>query len=386
MQFRTHNLALLALAATAHAQNYSDLTTVRRAPRPYASILEIEAGAIGTMASEKVPTVGLDDDISWDGHIFYRDDRFGSGSNLLEAYAGRDGIYASLSDGSLIGDETTARLELRARPWQFYRDGFYRGDNLVPNGFYDGSDYEIYAGFGREPQAGLFFELGPFYRRYDFARSDLTPSSFAVPADFDAYGVRIYLEQSNLQMDRRRGMPQEGFVLTLTGEREWNDSEGAFGSAGFTTTLPSGFWRARGRLEWYVPSADDATWEIFANGGWHDEKDRIQNYEAQRPLGDIWGDVQIRLRIDFGDNVSLAPFVHGQYSHLADESGTSSDGKFFFGGGIEGYLHFTDTLSLHGYYSFLDNENRPSIKIDEDLHGEHMFYVGMLARFGARRQ
>ena len=53
---------------------------------------------------------------------------------------------------------------------------------------------------------------------------------------------------------------------------------------------------------------------------------------------------------------------------------------------METYWHLGQMLSVHAYYSYLDNENRPSIRIDQDLRGEHMFYVGMIARFGGRRR
>lgn len=383
---RLHPVVAALLAAPAFGQSFTDFTEVRRAPRPYSQLLEFEAGAIGAMAQDKDLAVGLDDDISWDGHVYYRDDAFGSGRSLLEGYAGRDGIYLGLADGSLVGDDTTTRLELRARPWQFYRDGFYRDDELVANGFYEGSDYELYAGFGRETQPGLFVELGPYYRRSSFDRSDLTDAAYTVPGDYASYGARMYLEQGNVQMDRKRGMPEEGYVLTLCAEQEWNNSSGTFGSlASGVTELPSSVWRARGRLEWYVPASDDSTWEIFARGGWQDDKDRVQNFEAQRPLGDKWADAQIRLRINFADTITLAPFVHGQYSSITSNDPSASNSEFFFGGGVEGYLHMSDSISLHGYYSYLNNESRPSVRIDEDLHGEHMFYLGMLVRFGARR-
>ena len=54
---------------------------------------------------------------------------------------------------------------------------------------------------------------------------------FRLPEDYAAYGARLYLEQNTVQLDRRRGMPRDGFVLTLIGEREWNDSTGAIGTA-----------------------------------------------------------------------------------------------------------------------------------------------------------
>ncbi|MFM1873684.1 MAG: hypothetical protein RL398_3106 [Planctomycetota bacterium] len=368
-------------------QNFVDLTEVRFAPRPYWSVLEIEAGMIGTMADDKESTLGLDNDLSWDGHIYYRDGGGAAGrGNQLEAYAGRDGVLLSLADGELIGDDTTSKLELRARPWMFYRDGYYAGDSFVGEGLYEGSDYEAYAGFGRLAQGALYVEMGPYYRWNRFSRSDLTRPDFAVPDDYNAYGGRLYVEQANVEMDRRLGVPMEGFVITLGGEREWNDSDGQIGRAGFSSSLPNAVWRAKGRLEWYVPTSDELVWEIFALGGWQDELDRVRNTEGQKPLGHIWGDAQIRLRLQFSDTFTLTPFAHGQYSQLdSDEPGASND-KFFFGGGVESYLHVSDSIALHAFYSYLDNESRPSIRIDEDLHGEHMFYIGLVTRFGASRR
>jgi hypothetical protein len=394
MKHLTPLLPFLGLAVAVSGQSYVDLVDARNLPHPYSSMLMIEAGAIGTLATEDDPlalSVGIDDDISWDGRVHYRDETFSNKRGTLEFYAGRDGIVGSFTDGKLIGDDTLTRFEVRARPWQFYRDGFYRDDRFVPNGLYEGSDYEGYVGFGREAQQGLYVEVGPYYRTFDFSRSDLTPSPslFTIPADYDAYGARLYLEQNGVQMDRRRGVPREGYMLTIIGEQEWNDSKGAFGSvggSGFTTELPSSVWRLRGRLEWYIPSSDTMTWEIFAYGGWQDDKDRVENYQGQRPLGSQWADAQLRLRMHLGQSVTLAPFVHGQYSHVLEESGGSSDREFFLGGGAEAYVHFSDAISLHGWYSYLDNDNRPSIRIDEDLHGQQMFYLGVVLTFGASRR
>jgi len=384
----SRTLIALALGGPAAAQSFADLTEVRNPTNPYSSLFEIEAGVIGARAVEEDAAVGLQDDISWDGHIFYRDDSFSARRGTIEAYAGRDGLYGGFYDGKLVGDDTVTRLELRARPWQFYRDGSYNGDKFVPNGLYEGRDYEAYLGFGREASQGLYVELGPYYRKNDFDRGDLTPSPslFAIPPDYSAYGGRLFLEQSTLQMDRRRAMARDGYVLTLIGEREWNDSTGAFGANGFTTELPSAVWRMRGRLEWYVPSSDSTIWEIFARGGWNDEKDRVVNAEAQRPLGSQWADVFLRLRIHLGNSWTVTPFAEGQYSRVPEAGGSGSDKKVFFGGGVESYFHVSEAISLHGWYSFIDNESRPSILVDEDSHGEHMFYLGLVMRFGAERR
>jgi hypothetical protein len=356
--------AAVGAIAPATAQSFAQLIDQRNPQQAYASVFQIEAGAIGSEARSSDATVGLDDEISWDARIYYRDDQFSSRRGTLEAYGGRDGFLASFQDGKLIGDSTVTRFEFRARPWMFYRDGFYRDDQLVPNGFYDGSDY----------------------RKHDFKRSALTPTTFTLPDDFNAYGGRLYLEQSTVQYDRRRGTPREGFVLSVTGEREWNSSDAEFGANGFLTALPSAVWRARGRLDWYVPASDSACWEVFVSGGWHDEKDRLQNTEGQRPLGNQWADAQLRLRFSLSDSWTLAPFLHAQYSRLLKEDGFSSARDFFLGGGAESYLHFSEAVSLHGWYSYLDNENRPSIRIDEDVHGQHMFYLGMVLRLGAQRR
>jgi len=383
----TRAIATVCLAAPLAAQSFADMIEQRKSAQPFAKILQIEAGAIGTEPDDGNVETGLDRDVSWDARVWYRNEAFGSRRGTLEAYAGRDGLFAGFQDGKLVGDDTVTRFEFRGRPWVFYRDAFYRDDQLVPNGLYDGRDWEGYIGFGKETQ-GLYIELGPYYRKLDFQRSDLTapPSQFTVPDGFNAYGLRAYVEQSTLQFDRRRGSVREGYALTLCGEREWNDSQGEFGSAAFLTELPSAVWRLRGRLDWYIPASESICWEVFAAGGWHDEKDRLQNTDGSRPLGNQWGDVQVRLRFDLGQSFSLAPFVQGQFSRTLAEDGFGSDKNLFYGGGAEFYLHLADPLSLHGWYSYLDNENRPSIRIDEDLRGQHMFYLGMVLRLSSTRR
>lgn len=387
MNQRLSRLLLAGLAGTPLcAQSFADLTESRNPAQPYAKLFQIEGGAIATQAKGDAPAFGLDDDLSWDARVYYRNEGFSSRRGTLEAYAGRDGLFGGFTDGKLIGDDTVTRFEFRGRPWMFYRDGFYRDGHLIPNGLYEGSDYEGYVGFGREAQQGLYVELGPYYKKLRFDRSDLTPITFTEPSNYSAYGGRLYLEQSTVQMDRRRGMPRDGYVFTLCGEREWNNSSDEFGTAIFSSELPSAVWRARGRLEWYIPSADTAIWEVFAQGGWQADKDRVQNAEGQRPLGSQWVDAQLRLRLHAGPSFSVIPFFAAQFSRVLDEDGFGANKELFFGGGIEAWLHLSDPLSVHAWYSYMDNENRPSIRIDEDLHGEHMFYVGMVLRLGATRR
>lgn len=393
-RYLTLSAAIAALAivcgATATAQSFQQLVDQRNGAQPYSSIFQVEAGMIGTQAQGRDANNelrGLEDDFSWDGSIYYRDEEFGGRRGTLEAYAGRDGVFAGFTDGKIIGDDTLTRFEFHARPWMFYRDGFYEADELRQNGFFEGSDYEGYIGFGREASDGLYIEFGPFYRTLDFQRSALTAVNYRLPEDYNAYGGRMYLEQRAVQYDRRRGVPQSGFVLSLIGEREWNNSNQAFGTVDVDETrLPNAAWRARGRLEWYIPASDSATWEVFVNGGWQDETDRVQNIEGQRALGSQWADGQLRLRFHLGQSVVFSPFAHVQYSRTSKQLGLGSSKDFFLGGGVETYIHLGDSLSIHGWYSFLENENRPSIRIDEDIRGEHMFYVGMVLRLGATRR
>lgn len=52
MKPTTPCLVLVGLTTTLSAQSMVDLIDVRNAVRPYASVFEIEAGAIGTMTGE----------------------------------------------------------------------------------------------------------------------------------------------------------------------------------------------------------------------------------------------------------------------------------------------------------------------------------------------
>lgn len=366
------------------AQSFDDLGTVRNAKLPWSSVLQVKAGVLGSLASPEDDAAGLQDEISWDGHVWFHTDGADQGGEL-DAYAGRDGLYFGLKNGN-DPNSTSTRLELKGRLWPFYREGAYRGDSFVPVGLYEGSDYEAFLGFGREVQQNLFVELGPFYRRQTFDRNEKTDPSYTIPSDFNAYGGRLFIEHATVQYDRRSGLPTDGFVLTVVGEREWNDSDQPFGSASNETELPGAVWRARARLEWYLQQSDAVCWEFPATAAISDETDRVWNYEAQRPQGNLWADVQARMRIELGSSVQLTPFAHGQYVQIREENGPGTDKKTFFGGGVEAWLHFSDAVSFNAWYSYLDNESRPSVSISEDAHGQHLFFAGMVFRFGSARR
>jgi len=383
------SLVLIVVAGALSAQSFDELSTVRNPQQAYSSLFQVKAGVIGAHASSTDKAVGLDDHLGWDGSLYYHTDTFSGSTGVLDAYAGRDGAYIGARNAHVAGKETMTRLELKARYFAFYREGAYRQHNFVPTGRYEGRDYEAYLGFGRMAAQDLFVEVGPFYRRNSFSSNDDTEPSFTIPDDFNAYGARIFLEHNTVQMDRQAGVPRQGFVLTLVGEQEWNDSAKLWGAdtgAGPSFEMPSAVRRAHGRMEWYVPQSDATTWQIFVDGSLSSRRDRVYNYDAQRPQGSLWLDGQLRLRWQLGDHASLAPFFNLQYVHIESESGAGTDTKTFIGAGAEGWLHFSDTVSLNAWYSYLDNESRPPVSSSRDLHGQHMFFAGMVLRFGAMRR
>ncbi|GAB4153738.1 MAG: hypothetical protein Fur0037_22510 [Planctomycetota bacterium] len=382
-------IVCLSILGLARAQTFDDLSMIRNRPSPYSSVLQLRAGMIGDFAKKEKPAFGLKDETGWDGSVYYRNDTFLGRPGTTELYAGRDGAFLSLHDHTLVGNETSSVIELKSRYFSFFREGYYRDGDFVPTGRYEGGDYEAYLGFGRPIAQDMRMELGPYYRKNRFSRST-DPSivqNFTIPEDYTAYGFHVFLEQSTVQLDRRLGTPTQGFLLTVVADQEWNDSSGPIGQTGvFETELPSSIWRLRGRLEWYLPQSDSSVWEVFATGAYSDEKDRIVNYEAQHPQGNAWADVQLRYRIMLGDSVTLTPFATGQFTRILDELGTSSDKEFFLGYGAETWIHFSESLSMNAWYSFVDNESRPSVSVDDDRHGQHMFYAGMVARFGGQRR
>ncbi|MGE3172263.1 MAG: hypothetical protein AB7O97_06515 [Planctomycetota bacterium] len=382
--------ALLALGpapAALLAQSFDELTTFRNPPLPYSQVLQFRAGVLGAFAQSSDPSVGLEDEVAWDGSAWFHDESFGNRNGQLDAYAGRDGFVASILDGKVVGQDTATRLQLSGRLWSFYREGFYRGNAFVPVGRYEGTDWDAYLGFGREAAQGLFVEFGPFYRKYSFDRGPQTATNFVIPDDYSAYGARIHLEQNTVQLDRRSGLPRQGFLATAVLEREWNDSERAFGvTSGFLTELPSAVWRARGKLYWYFPQTETAVWELLTSAMLTDDQDRVVDYDAQHPQGNLWVDAQLRLRLPLGESLSVTPFVHGQFVRILQEDGVGSDKETFFGAGVETWLHFSESVSFTAWYSFLDNESRPTVSISEDLHGEHMFFAGFVLHFGGQRR
>lgn len=378
---------LASLPAGLSAQSYKDLTTVRARPWAYTQVVQVRAGVLGGLAGDTNEAVGLEDEIGWDGHLFWHQEQAGGREAALDAYAGRDGAYFSLMEGTLLGGDTQTRLEATMRYFPFYREGFYQSGDFIPTGRYEGFDWGVGLMFARQADEGLRIEFGPFFRRNSFEANEDTAANFIIPDDFNAYGARFILEHNTLILDRVTNRPRQGFIFTVIAEREQNDSDRRFGTQGiYETTLPSGFWRGFAHLEWFFPQSQEGTWTLHIDGQLTDEQDRVFNYDAYKPQGSLWVDAEIGFRLDFGQAFSVRPFAKGQYVQVLDQFGVDTDDETFFGGGLETRLDFGDNLSLLADYSYLSNESRAPISTSADTFGEHRFFVGVEARFGAQRR
>ena len=378
--------ALTVVPGGLWAQSYRDLTFVRGRPSAYSSVLQARAGVLAGFPSDETPAIGLEDKVGWDGHVYYHQDRFGERQAVLDAYAGRDGAYFGVVEGELLGQETQSRLELTARYFPFYREGFYRGDHFIPTGRYEGFDYGARLTVAREVAENVRFETGGFYRRMTFDRNEDTAINFSIPDDYNAYGGVLLLEHNTLVLDRVTGRPDHGFILTAGVEREWNNSSALVGIPGvFASKLPSAVWRGRGHLEWYLAQSQTTTWEVEIDGSISDDEDRVYNSDAQKPIGHLWVDGSLGFRVELGLAFWVTPYGKAQFVKVLQDSGVGSQDELFFGGGVAAGYEAADNISILFDYSFLSNESREPISATEDTFGEHQLFLGLEARFGATR-
>ncbi len=373
-------ITVLVGTASLAAQSFEDLTMVRNRPSLHSKIIKIRAGMRGDIADDEDKSLGREDEFGFDGSIYYRDDSFTEREALLDAYAGVDGAYVGLSE--FKPGEPGQRLAFSVRYGQFYREGFYRDDDFLPTGRYEGLNYDAYLGLGTQPTEGLTMEAGPFYRFYTFDDNSDTDPSYTIPDDFDGYGFRSYLEQNSLVLDRISGRPVDGFIATIKVEREWNDSDERFGTPIFTSNLPSAFWRGSGHIEWYVPQTTVGTWVIRADGQWSDDEDRIFNYEAQKPQGYIWVDGELGFRFDLA-TFTVTPFGLIEWVRALEEDGNGHTDETYFGGGLRGSYDLSEFISFYADYSYLENESRAPVSLSKDTFGSHQFFIGAEVRFGA---
>ncbi len=371
------------LAAALGAQSYSDLTLVRNRKNEGENLLQVRAGVgLGFPGSAEDKSIGLQEVVAPDGHVYFRRRGFGSQNAVLLAYAGFDGLYATVKDDPQSGRDGQNRLEVFGRVYPYYREGFYRNGNWVPTGRYEGSDYGAALAASRLMDREFRVELGVFYKRYEFSRNETTAANYVIPEDFNGYGGKITLEHQTLTTARTTGRPNGGFLFSVGVEREQNDSDGAFGTVGiYESELPSGLWRGRGHLEWYFPHTESSTFVFVVDGSYSADEDRVYNNDASKPIGNLWFDGQLRWRLDLGSALSVTPFVAGQYVRILDESGLQSDVETFFGGGLDLRLDLGTNFTAYANYSFLDNENRTTVSPTRDTLGKHQLFAGMEIRF-----
>ena len=379
------SLALpLALTAAVPGQTYRELTFVRARPQAAPNLLEVEAGGAWGFPEDKDPSIGLDDKVGFDGHVYYKHEKIGGRDTNLDAYFGRDGFYLGTVNQQIAGQGNLTRLELAGRLWPFYREGFYRGSDFIPTGRYEGRNYSASLSVGRQLQPGVQLEFGGFYRRNQLSRNRDTAASYTQPEDYDAYGGQAWFEQGTLAYSQRHSRPEGGYIMTLGVEREWNDSNGTIGVAGgWQSTLPSAIWRGRGRLEWYT-TGESGTVVLKLDGSLSDSEDRVYNYDAQKPIGHTYVDLDLGFRFDFGESLFLTPAFKGEWVRILDEFGTSTKSKTFIGFGLRAELDLSNAATVIADYSYLGNESRPPVSISEDTFGEHQLFASLRLRFGGK--
>lgn len=380
-------IAFVALVSPLLAQGYReyrspsfrDFELVRARPVPWEKGLVVRGGLAGNVPSKEDADLGLESINSFDGFAWYRDDHIGDRDAQVDLYAGRDGVIATIRDGR--PEENGGRLELSSRFFPFWREGFYRGDDYIPTGRYEGRDYGAYLGLNAPLAEGISGEIGPFWRSYSFERNVDTSDSYTIPEDFNAFGGRAHVQHSTIEFHRRTGRVINGFLFGARVEYERNGANDPFGTALWTSTLPKAFWRGNGHLEWYFPTEGGNVWEWQVDGSMSDRSDRIHNYDASKPAGHLWVDSSLGYRLDFGE-LAITPFGRGQYTTTADESGAGDKTNLWFGGGLRMDWLLGDTITLLADYSYLNNPNRPSVAFDRDAAGEHQFFIGLEVRIG----
>jgi hypothetical protein len=376
--------ALFALPTTSLAQTYRDFLIVRNREQPHRSLVQIRAGYRAVDPEGENLNTGLVDDAAVDGFILYHSSEVTAKQDWnLDIYAGRDGIYLGLKDDLSYGKKAQARLELFGRPKAFYREGFYQKGKYVTTGQYEGRDYGLRVTSAQELEKGIILDIGVFGRTNEFDRNNQTRPDFIIPDDYYGYGGSIAIEQNNVKLDRQLGLPQAGVLMTVMVEYELNTSKKSWGSPAYRTKLPDGFYRADARVEFYVPNAKSGVWEILADLGYYDSEDRVTSYHAEHMQGYIWGDGTLGYRMSLGESFVFKPFAQLQYTKILDQNGVTSSEEFFWGGGINMALIFSQNMALVLEYSYVDNPSRDHASLANDFYGEHQLFFGMDVSFGS---
>lgn len=360
------------------APSYKDLTIVRNRPWAKADFLEFRAGATAAFPSGSDDARGAEDALAADGHVYWRKTQAFGRQGRMDTYIGRDGAYWGLTEGDPAGQGGYSRIEVFGRQWgQFVREGFYRSDDFVPVGQYKMRDWRARLSFATRFAQSLRGEIGGFYGRNKFSRYKRTATAYRLPDNYAVYGASALVEDNKLQIDPSSSLPSQGFLLAAWVEREWNTSDNIFGIAGRESALPSAVVRGGGHLEWYFPYTNTGTWIFEADAGVSPKDDRVQIYDASKPVGQIWVDARIQYRLLLGSTLSIIPGLRAQWVRITDEFNTKRTDELFFGAQVEVRADFSENLAVAFEYSFLSNESREPVFFHDDTIGVHRFFVGV---------
>lgn len=369
--------ALLAAPLVAQAPenllSYRTLSWVRQRQLPRTEFLSLRAGGLA-VAPEDFDGIGdRETAILPTGSLWFHSESLLEEGNL-DVYVGPDGALASLYEPDASKGQS-GRLDLDVRYLPFYRDGFYRGDSFIPIGSYQGFDYGAFLAFEQRVDDITTLDIGPYYRRFEFDGRADTQSTFDIPGDFNAWGARFILEQSNLVPVRDQvGIWNAGYSFALKVELEENDQTGRYGSPTFRSGLPEMIWRGEARFESYIPFGED-TVTIRAEGGYGSSEDRVRIADAQKPIGDFWVDARLGYRLAFSE-LTIEPFAIGQFTRTLDEFGVGLDPNFWYGGGLDVRYDLGGGMNVFLNGSYLNNPNRHAVAWENDALGEFQAFAG----------
>ena len=369
--------ALTDVVAQGHKPSYRDLTLVRNRPWAEQDFVEFRLGADASFASGEDEARQVESVTGFQGHAYLRQTQFMGRQARFDAYVGRDGFYAGLTEGDPRTSPGYSRIEFFGRQWgQFGREGFYDGDDFIPVGLYEATDWTARLSFATRFAETLRGEVGGFYGQRKFERYSRTASQWRNPDDYSVYGVHIILEENRLQLDTVNGLPTKGYLLSALIEREWNDSNELFGITGRESSLPSALIRGYGHLEYYFPYTNSGTWVVQVDASISPEDDRVHIYDSSKPIGRIWVDGRVDYRLQIGDTLSVIPGARVQWIRLADEFRTGDTDEIFFGAQVELRADFSQDFAIALNYSFLSNESREPVLFGRDTMGEHRVWLG----------
>ncbi|PIE25617.1 MAG: hypothetical protein CSA62_00775 [Planctomycetota bacterium] len=383
---RAECLALLLFASflsapaltQGHKPNFYDLTTVRNRTWAKDTWAEVRVGGLMNLPeSENKARFTTEETLPF-GSVYYRQRSAFGQESRLDGYVGVDGIYGSITEGDPAKDARYSRIEFEAKQWaSYHREGFYDGDDFVPTAIYERNYWKGRLSFAMQFTESIKGEAGPFFGQNRFDRNKQTPSGYKLPDGHNAYGFHFRAEDNTLQYDPRTLLPMAGYIATIWGEREWNDSSGDLGFGGRLRELPKSLWRAGAHLELYVPYTHTGAFIFQADGGWCAEDDYLYMHDAGKPIGEIWVDLRLDYRQLFGSFLSVTPGIRGQWVRLHDEFFGKSKNKFFFGFQLEARVDFSESWGISAEYSYLQNASREAFSVDEDKLGEHRVFVGV---------